>query len=207
MRAQVSAERLDSVRVAIDTVFSAPAFRWREVADPWATVRRAWLAVVDAIERLRTDNPMLYRLAVALLVATLLVIVFHAIWVAARTVRGGTRTEMKETAAPVHQRRDAGWYAALADQLAREGRFSEAMQADFQRLILELDARDIVRFHPARTPNEYAVEPGLADDSRQRLGSLVRELYACAFGGFPCGSESWVRWRSRTEAGNYARAN
>lgn len=198
MTAQVTGERLDSIRVAIDTVFSAPDFRWREVPDPWAPLRRAWLAVTDAIDRLRVDNPMLYRLVIALLVAILLLIVGHAIWVAARTVQGGTRREPREEAGPPPLRRDASWYATLAEQLAREGRFSEAMHADFQRLILELDARNVVRFHPARTPNEYAGEPGLEPELRQQLVTLVRELYGCAFGGLPCGREQWREWRART---------
>ena len=40
------------------------------------------------------------------------------------------------------------------------------MQADFLALVLELDQRHLVRFHPSKTPREYSTEARLAEPSR-----------------------------------------
>jgi hypothetical protein len=204
---QQPAARVDSLRSAIDSVFTAPEYAWRDVIDPWAPMRRAWMAIVDSVERLRLENPMAYRLLVWSLIAALLLIVGHALWIAARTVRGGSRPTTREPLAPATVARDAQWYAHEAKRLAAGGRYVEAMQADYVRLMLELDGRRIVRFHPSRTPHEYVRDPSLADTARGELQTLVRSLYRYAFGRAPCDADSWRLWQQQAQTERYAGAN
>jgi hypothetical protein len=72
----------------------------------------------------------------------------------------------------------------------------DALQHVFLALALVLDGRGIVRFHPSKTPGEYASEARLPPTERTRLRTLVRELYAGAFGGAPVGAEDYRRWRA-----------
>jgi hypothetical protein len=195
----------ERVRAVIDSVFSQPRYRWQQAIDPFAPLRRAWLWLNQLFDSLRAESPLAYRMLIALLVLVLAAVLLHAAWVAYRTVRGGTAGEIRSAgaAAPV---RDAAWFAREAARLEAAGRYAEAMQADFLRLVLELDARRLVRFHPSRTPNEYSREPTLSAESRRELAALVRRLYAHAFAGLPCRHADLLDWRSRAATDRYAPA-
>lgn len=197
----------DSLRTAIDAVLSQGRYQVAAPRDPWAPIRRLWSLTLDALEQLRTDNPVAYRALVWLLVAVLLAIVAHAMWVAARTIQSGSAAEAKERLQPSSIPRDAAWYAREAARLATAGQFADAMQVDFLRLMLELDARNVTRFHPSRTPGEYARDPRLPAESRTELRSLVRSLYAYAFARVPADESAWEAWRARATADRYASAH
>jgi hypothetical protein len=173
--------------------------------DPLAPLRRAWDWLLRSLDVLRTQSPELYRVLVGVLVAVLALILAHAVWVAYRTMRGDATREIGFAMAGPEVR-GAAWYAGEADRLAKEGRFAEAVQADFIRLMLELDARQIVHFHPSRTPNEYARDPSLAPASQTDLTDLVRRLYAYAFGRARCGEDELREWQVRARVERYARA-
>ena len=192
----------DSLRAVLDSVFAAPAYRWVERPDPFAVVRR-WLGEVSRwLFELWETHPIGFRLFVAALVIVLVAILVHAAWVLVHTVR--SVPEDRGPAADSGPRRDRTWYAGEADRLAGEGRFGEAMQADFLALVLALDAANVVRFHPAKTPREYASEPRLSRDARAELRDLVRALYGYAFGRWPCGPGEFAAWRQRIAPERYA---
>jgi hypothetical protein len=197
----------DSLRSAIDAVLAQGRYEVAAPRDPWAPVRRLWALTLDALQQLRTDNPLDYRALVWLLVAVLLAIVAHAMWIAARTIQAGSAAEAKERVQRTSAPRDAEWYAREAARLAAEGQYADAMQADFLRLMLELDARNVTRFHPSRTPGEYARDPRLPAESRNELRSLVRSLYAYAFARVPADESAWMEWRARATADRYAAAH
>jgi hypothetical protein len=197
----------DSLRTVIDAVLAQGQYQVAAPRDPWAPVRRLWSLTLDALDRLRTDNPLVYRGLVWFLVAVLLAIVAHAMWVAARTIQVGSAAETKERLQPLSAPRDASWYAQEAARLAAAGRFADAMQADFLRLMLELDARNVTRFHPSRTPGEYTRDPRLSAASLDELRALVRSLYAHAFARVPADASAWEVWRARATADRYAPAH
>lgn len=206
MPQQLAAARADTLRAALDSVFAAPHFRWERSEDPFGLVRRTWLAILDWFHRLQAENPAAFRLLLWGLIALLVVILAHGAWVAVRTVRGGSgRTSGAAGAAP-RVPRDADWYGAEAQRLAREGRYVEAMQADFVRLVLELDARRVTRFHPSKTPGEYVREAALPEERRRELRDLVRALYAHAFARVPCDGAAFSAWHARAQADRYAPA-
>jgi len=103
--------------------------------------------------------------------------------------------------------RDAAWYGAEARRLAGEGRFPEAMQADFVRLTLELDRRRLARFHPSRTPHEYVMDPALSPEARRNLHQLVQALYRYVFARVPCDAAAYDAWHRQALADRYAPAN
>jgi hypothetical protein len=203
--AQGAGEGTERLRAVIDSVFAGQQYRWETPLDPFAPLRRAWVWLVGWLQGLRAESPSAYWALIALLVVVLAAILGHAAWVAWRTVSGDAAAELRG-AAPRREVRDAAWYAREAERLAAAGRYAEAMQADFLRLVLQLDARQLVRFHPSRTPNEYAREATLSPEARRELGELVRRLSAYVFARVPCGAAELREWQSRAAPERYARA-
>ena len=192
-------------RAVLDSIFAQPEYLWQDRADPFAPLRRAWHWLMRYLDSLRADSPLLYRGLIAVLVIVLLVIFGHAAWVMYRTMRVAAAREVEQDMAR-REVRDAAWYAREAGRLAREGRYAESIEADFQRLMLQLDARALVRFHPSRTPNEYVREPGLSPAARHELSELVRRLYAYVFARVPCGPAELEEWRAHASLERYAAA-
>ena len=200
-----SAPGSERLRAVLDSVFSRPDYNWQQPPDPFGPIRRAFLWLNRWLQTLRSEAPPLYWLFMGVLVLILLSIFAHAAWVMYQTMRSGAVAEPEPGESAV-MARDAAWYAREAERLAAAGRFVEAIQADFLRLILDLDARRLVRFHPSRTPNEYAREPALSVNGRRELAGLVRRLYAYAYARIPCGMPELVEWRALAAAERYARA-
>ncbi|HEU5048828.1 MAG TPA: DUF4129 domain-containing protein [Gemmatimonadales bacterium] len=186
----------DSLRAALDSVFRSGVYAWRPRDETGSAIVRWWQRLLAWLAALREDNPLVFRVLVAVLVLVLVAIIAHAAWILVRTVRGAARPVTDEVAPGEGARRDAAWHLAEADRAAGEGRYREALQLAFLGLALTLDARGALRFHPAKTPAEYAAEARLGDADRARLRDLVRTLYACAFGGAACGRDEYARWRA-----------
>lgn len=197
----------DSLRAALDSVFAQSAYQWEAPRDPFAFIARAWNAARDWIASMQEQNPMLVRALWWVLLAVLALILLHAAWIAMRTFRGAHAPEDARSPGRTAIQRDAAWYRCEADRLASQERYTEALQADFLRLVLELDARRLLHFHPSRTPNEYVADPALPAGARAPFGILVRALYRYAFAGVPCGAVEFAQWRRDAASDRYARAH
>jgi hypothetical protein len=197
----------DTLRAVLDSVFAGQAYQWVEHPNPLAFLARWWDAARRWLAGLEQRQPTLYWLVVWLLVALLVVIVVHALWVLAQTLRAAGAPEEAGGGPTTPEVRGAAWYRREAQRLARAGRYPEAMQADFLGLVLELDQRRLLRFHPSKTPNEYTYEARLAEPARAAFRDLVRALYGYAFAREPCGPDEFSVWRERTVAERYAAAN
>ena len=80
------------------------------------------------------------------------------------------------------------------------------MQHAFRALVLDLDRRGLLRFHPSKTPGEYTRDPGLPPAERERLRALVQALYGYAFARRPCGPVEYQSWRGLAGEGRHAAA-
>jgi hypothetical protein len=197
----------DSLRAVLDSVFAGQAYDWVERAHPLAFLRRWWSALRHWLVGLEQSQPMLYWVIVGVLVALLVAILVHAVWVMAQTLRAAGAPAEAGGGGPTPEVRGAAWYRREAQRLARDGRYPEAMQADFLGLVLELDQRGVLRFHPSKTPGEYTYEARLAEPARGAFRDLVRALYGYAFARVPCGPDDFAAWRGRTVAEQYATAH
>lgn len=198
--------RQDSLRAVLDSVFAAPDYVWVERTPPLAFLSR-WLEGLSRwLQATREAHPFEFRLLLGALVILLVLILVHAGWILFQTIR---RSDTAGTglAGAVVIRRDHAWYRREADRLAAQGRYAEAMQADFLALVLALDAADLLRFHPAKTPAEYCREPRLAPSVREDFRELVHTLYGYAFARWPCEAGDFEAWRVRAEPDRYARAH
>jgi Domain of unknown function (DUF4129) len=185
----------DSLRAALDSVFAQPAYRWIERPAPLRWLALWWHRLGDWLAALQAGDPFLFRVLAIGLVVVLVLVFLHALWVVLRTVRAASAAEARGAPGAIVVRRDAAWHLAEGDRLAVAGRYVDALQHAFLALALVLDGRGVVRFHPSKTPGEYAREARLPADERTRLRTLVGQLYAGAFGGAPVGAEDYRRWR------------
>lgn len=178
----------------VDTVLNRPEYRWEHAGGKSNFLSRLFQDLLAWLFDLRDSNPALYQFIIWSLVAILLLILLHGGIVMYRTMRGASTTSGGGVETGRIVVRDARWYRQQAERLAGAGRYAEAMQAAFMHLVLRLDARDVLRYHPSKTPQEYAREARLADDEKARLRETVRGLYACAYAGARCDAMIYREW-------------
>lgn len=183
----------DSIRQAVREVFAAPAYRWdrpRSIVD----VVGDWFQKVRVMfDSLQQSHPLAYYIVLALLTGLLVAILAHFSYLVWRVIQA--RPEAR--AAAVLKRpstRDAQWYMDESHRLMSEGNFSEALANRFRALLLNLDRRQVVRFHPSKTPAEYLPEVQFDEDQRGAFGGLIGEMYLHLFGGAPCSQMDVLRF-------------
>jgi hypothetical protein len=178
-------------------VFADPTYQWVKPPRPYAILSRWWDALGSWLSHFRDVNPLLFEWFFWVLVAILLLIFVHAAYVLLQTMRAAAAPRDEHAPGQDVERRDARWFRRQADRLAGQGRYAEAIQSAFLALVLELDARRVLRFHPSKTPNEYTYEAQLPEPERERLRWLVRALYGFAFAREPCGADEYRAWMTR----------
>ncbi len=184
-----------ALRNVLDTVFSAPAYDWAQEPGPLRFLREWWQRLGEWLATLRADSPAAFRALIFLLLATLILFLLHGAWVIWKTVRAGAGPTEDREAPGLPETRDAEWYYREADRAAAAGRTREALQLAFVGLAFTLDAQGLLHYHPSKTPAECVREANLGGTDRERLGDLVRALYAHVFGGRPCAAADYHRWR------------
>lgn len=185
----------DSIGAVLDSVFAASKYDWVPRPHPWRWAGEQFLRLLQWFRDLEGTHPLAYWGVVAIAVVMLVAILVHAGWLMVRTIRYSAPPDALEA---VHraERRDGAWYRAQGARLAAADRFAEAMRAHFEGVVLDLAAAGQVRWHPSKTPREYAREAKLTADERARLTSLVDGVYAASFAGTTFTTADWERWRA-----------
>ncbi len=199
-------QQADSLRLVLDRVFQSRAYDWVPDADPWAWLRRAWGAFILWLRDFQQASPLGFRLLLYGTVLALLLIVGHALWVFIKTVRTGSITQ-DGPPLPEDIARDAEWFRQEASRLAATGQFRAAMEADFQTLLLSLQARTALTIQPSTTPAEYARKVRLSPESRDEFERTVRSLYGYLFARWPCGPVEYAAWQTAVDPDRYAPAH
>jgi hypothetical protein len=167
-------------------VFARPEYRWvtsRSLAQ-WLVeqIGRA----LDWLGQAQQHHPVVFRVLLVLLLVALFAILVHMGYVVWRVTRPTVRTPGGPGVPAGLHLEDARAHRDRADRLAAAGRYAEALAHRFVALVLELDRRDALKFHPAKTPAEYVREARLDGSGRASLDQLVSRLYAHVFGARPC---------------------
>jgi len=186
----------DSLRAVLESVFAEPAYDWRQRVDPLRWLVAGWNALTDWLAAFRDGNPVLYQWFLLGLTALLLMIVIHVAWTLVRTFQPAHQPSGPQHPRLEAERRDAAWYERRAEDLAVTGQYVAAIQAAWHALVMDLDARGLVRYRRAKTPGEYTLEPGLESADRDRLRRLVDDLYRFVFGRERCSEAEYLAWRS-----------
>ena len=169
----------------LQTVFAQPDYQWVARREPLRWLKQLWLRFLDWIDSFSRTHPDSYTLLIIALSVVLLLLLTHIGYVIWRVTRPSARTSRPEGAGGgiIH---DAARHLARAEQLAREGRFVEALGHRFLTIVLELDRIEALEFHASKTPAEYLGEARLDDMGRASFSALVAELYRHLFGAVPC---------------------
>ena len=176
----------DSLRHVVGQVFARPEYQWVERRRVVSWLARQWHNLIEWLNRLSAQHPVGFDIGLALVVVALVALLVHMGYVMWRIVRPAARTGQTKTPVGARVVADAAAHLAYAEELARAGRYAEALGHRFLALVLELDRRKALRFHASKTPAEYVGEARLTDRGRASLGSLVAQLYRHLFGAVPC---------------------
>ena len=181
----------DSVKRALEAVFAQPVYGWTTQPSFRQWVQDRLLALQEWLVAFERSNPTLFTVFVAALVLLLVVLLVHigyVLWQILRR-RPGQAHDVPAPAASTSL--NAAGHLARADELARAGAWAEALGHRFLALILELDGRRVLRFHPSKTPAEYIMEARLEQSGRAAFTDLVGRLYRHVFGAAPCDLDTY----------------
>lgn len=177
----------DSLRRALDEVFAGAEYAWTAQRSPFDWLWDVWYRLLDWLDTLQTAHPAGFNLMLAALLAALAILLVHIGYVVWRISRPTARTAAGASAVgAAAAREDAEAQRARAQELARAGRYAEALAVEFVALLLDLERRRALRFHASKTPGEYVREARLDPSGRASLAELVARLYRHLFGGVPC---------------------
>lgn len=188
----------DSVRSAVAEVFARPEYRWASGRSLLEWLAQLVGRLFDALTHLQRGHPAAFRLLLVGLIAALVAVLAHMAYVVWRITRPTARTPAAAAAAarsPDH----AGAHRARAEQLARSGRYAEALAHRFVAILLDLDQRRALDFRPSKTPAEYVGEARLDASGRASLANLVAQLYGHLFGGLPCDERAYREFAAQAE--------
>ena len=172
-------------------VFARPEYHWVPRRHPLQWLSH-WLAALQAwLNRMDETHPTLFQVLLWGATVLLLVVLVHFGYVAWRIYRSTVRPAGPAPVAPGLRLEDARAHLQRAEELARAGCYAEALAHRFTAVILELERARALRFHPSKTPAEYAGEAALDAAGRATLTALVVRLYRHVFGAVPCDAQGY----------------
>ncbi|MGE5141922.1 MAG: DUF4129 domain-containing protein [Acidobacteriota bacterium] len=200
MTALWQAASADSIQLAVREVFSAREYDWRFRArtSMWSKVWSLFLRLLAWLDRLHDTHPVGYWALIGLLCLMLAVILGHFVYVLWRSLRPAAPTRAAAAVGPPP--RDARWHLAEARRLAAAGRLTDALGHRYLAMVMELDRRGALKFHPSKTPAEYLREAQLDADGQSGFASLVWALYRHLFGGVPVAVDDWTEFDRAAES-------
>lgn len=189
----------DSISAVLREVFASPEYAWETRAHPLQFFIDRYRDLLRWLGDLGARHPVAYWVVVGLLTGVLLLVLAHLAYLIWRALRPRVIARGGAVATPLAVR-DAAWHVREALRLAREGRFAEALGHRFLVLVLELDRRRVVRFHPSKTPAEYVVEARLDPSATVAFRDLVSRLYGHLFAGLACRADDLAAFDAQANA-------
>lgn len=180
-------------------MFARPEFDWVERQRVVSWLVRQWNNLSTWLTQLAEQHPVGYSIGLALVVLVLIGLLAHVGYVIWRIVRPAARTGTAAPATLGGVVMDAAAHLERAEDLARAGRYVEALAHRFRAVLLELDRRKALRFHASKTPAEYVGEARLTETGRASLAGLVAQLYRHLFGAVPCDASAYERFRTAAQ--------
>lgn len=189
----------DSLRRALEEVFARPEYEWLARPGMFDWLRELWYRLLDGLATLQAAHPAGFRLLLVGLIVVLALLVAHVAYVVWRITRPTAHTPRGRAPREGPRLADGPAHRARAEQLARLGRYAEALAHLFVALLLDLERAKAVRFHPSKTPAEYLGEARLGPSGRASLADVVGRLYRHVFGAVPCDEAAYREFAAATD--------
>jgi len=190
----------DSLRRALEEVFARPEYSWTVQRSPFDWLRELWYRLLDWLGTMQTAHPAGFKALLVVLIVALAGLFAHIGYVVWRIMRLTARAPVGVAAAGGGLRfEDARAHRERARQLAGAARYAEALAHEFTALLLDLERRRAVTFHPSKTPAEYVGEARLDPSGRASLADLVARLYRHLFGAAPCDEQAYRDFAAAAE--------
>jgi hypothetical protein len=191
----------DSLRRAVTEVFARPEYRWATGKSPLQWLVEQIARFLDWLGRAESSHPMAFQALLVVLVVALVVTLVHMGYVVWRITRPTAQTPGmgSGTGGGGLRLEDARAYRDRADELAQAGRYTEALAHRFVALLLELERREALTFHPSKTPAEYVGEARLDREGRESLGRLVTRLYQYLFAAVSCDEQAYREFAAQAD--------
>ena len=190
----------DSVRRALADVFARPEYVWVPRFNPSDWIREQALRLLDWIGRQQTAHPAAFKVVLAILIAVLAGLLLHMGYVVWRITRPTAHTPPGPAQPGGVRLEDARAHRQRADELARAGRYAEALGHRFVALLLALEQQQALKVDPSKTPAEYVREARLDASGRASLADLVARLYGHVFGAVPCDANTYQAFGAAADA-------
>ena len=190
----------DSVRRALADVFARPEYVWVPRFNPSDWIREQALRLLDWIGRQQTAHPAAFKVVLAILIAVLVGLLLHMGYVVWRITRPTAVTPPGPGRPAGVRLEDARAHRQRADELARAGRYAEALGHRFVALLLALEQQQALKVDPSKTPAEYVREARLDASGRASLADLVARLYRHVFGAVPCDANTYQAFGAAADA-------
>src|SRR5438445_390839 len=198
----------DSLRRALAEVFARPDYAWVPRFDLGDWMREQVLRLLDWIGRQQTAHPAAFKVVLTILIAVLAGLLIHMGYVVWRITRPTVHTLARAAGATGLRLEDARAHRERADELARAGRYAEALAHRFIALLLELERRrtplfDFARTAPRGTPPAVLVvlQPprSLYAAELAQVVEFVRAGGRVVAAGSGGGITGCVGWRTKNE--------
>ncbi|HEV8266277.1 MAG TPA: DUF4129 domain-containing protein [Gemmatimonadales bacterium] len=180
-------------------MFTRPDYQWVERRQPLLWLVNLWRQLMDWIDSLSRQHPLSFKVLLWGLVLLLVALLAHVAYVVWRIVRPSVRTAAARGAGGAAVVLDARSHLARAEELARAGRYAEALGHRFLAVVLELEEANALRFHASKTPAEYVGEVRLDDSGRATFATLVARLYRHLFAALPCDEAEYREFGATAE--------
>lgn len=167
-------------------MFAQPEYQWVRPARPLRWLYDWWNALMNWLNGLADHHPVAFNVLLVTLSLVLLLLLIHIGYVVWRIARPSTQTAPAAPGGEPVTMLDARAHLTRAEELARAGRYVEALAHRFLAVVLELEQARAVRFHASKTPAEYVGEVRLDEGGRATFAELVTRLYRHLFGAVPC---------------------
>lgn len=134
-------------------------------------------------------------------VLTLVAIIGHMVWTLATFLRG-TRSSRLGLKRPHFERLQERSFKELAEmmrELARQGKFREAIGVMMIALVRWLDGADVLRFHQSKTNGDYVREYPAARAGRGEFRRFTLAFDGTIYGGSKCDSNEYRRMNDMFE--------
>lgn len=179
----------DSVRRVVRAVFTRTEYQWVERRQPLQWLFDAIARFFDWLGAFNKTHPVESQVITYIAILVLVVMLTHMSYVAWRILQYTPRSDSPQgSAAQIY---DADQHLALAERLAREGRYVEALGHRFLAVLLQLDRAALLKFQASKTPAEYMHEVKLDPLGQESFNALVARLYRHLFGALPCGEADY----------------